>query len=394
MSLKNSMSSKQGSTAVSTPATLKVAGKLCALLPLFALLSACAMVAKVPYIGRVADEDGIFRDRKADYLKAETIPRTQVPADKDSFVIDDLLVIPELPAGTEQQAFLDPPRPNPMEGRSDREVVIQRMDGRGWIIVDVSPSQVWPRIRDYFRQNNVVIAFENPTAGVMETGWFVLDGNVLTQEKFRVTVETGFQDNSAEIRLLQVDAPQAAPVIGQVPFRNESMNPETEYTVLSSLSSYLADVADLYQASSVSFLAGNINSAGKAVLEKTPAGNEILQLRAEYNRSWAAVGRALQRSGVQIVAQDIGQGVYDLVYVPGQQPEGEEEEEGLFHKIWTLGGVLGGDDDLPSYNLQLQLLRAGDTVEVLAKPTGPTASDSATQDASNSLLNLLRNTIA
>jgi outer membrane protein assembly factor BamC len=386
------MSSMKGSMTTMKNTVSARAIKLCLLVPTVAVLGACSMVAKVPGMSKIAGEDGMFRDRKGDYLKAETISRTQVPAGMDSFVIDDLLVIPELPANTEQQAFLDPPRPNPIEGRSDREVVIQRMEGRGWIIVDVSPSQVWPRIRDYFRQNNVVIAFENPTAGIMETGWFVLDGNVLTQEKFRVTVETGFQDNSAEIRLLQVEAPQAAPVIGQVPFQTQSMNPETEYTVLSALSSYLADVADLYQASSVSFLAGNINSAGKATLEKTPAGNEILQLRAEYNRAWAAVGRALQRGGVQILAQDVGTGVYDLVYVPGQKPEGEEEEESFFHKLWTLGGVFG-DDKLPSYSLQLQLLRTGDTVEVLAKPSVPTA-DTATQDATNSLLSMLRNTIA
>ncbi|MES2605933.1 MAG: outer membrane protein assembly factor BamC [Pseudomonadota bacterium] len=370
----------------------RIAGKACVTLPLLTLLSACSSLAIVPGMDRVVGEEGMFRDRKGDYLKAETIPRTEVPAGMDSFIIDDLLVIPDLPAEAQQQAFLDPPRPNAIEGASEREVVIQRMDGRGWIIVDVSPSQVWPRIRDYFRQNNVVIAFENPTAGVMETGWFVLDGNVLTQEKFRVTVETGFQDNSAEIKLLQVEAPQSAPVIGQVPFQAQSMNSETEYTVLNSLSSYLADVADLYQASSVSFLAGNINSAGKAALSKTPAGSQILELRAEYNRAWAALGRALQRNGVQVVAQDIGQGTYELVYVPGQVPADEEEEAGFFRKVWTLGGVFG-DDDLPSFNLQLQVLRAGESIEVLVKPTVPT-DDAATQEAGNSLLELLRNTIA
>lgn len=371
----------------------RTAGKVAVTLPLLVVLSACSSLAIVPGMDRVVgEEEGVFRDRKADYLKAETIPRTQVPAGMDSFIIDDLLVIPDLPAETQQQAFLEPPRPNAIEGASEREVVIQRMDGRGWIIVDVSPSQVWPRIRDYFRQNNVVIAFENPTAGVMETGWFVLDGNVLTQEKFRVTVETGFQDNSAEIKLLQVEAPQSAPVIGQVPFQAQSMNSETEYTVLSSLSSYLADVADLYQASSVSFLAGSINSAGKATLAKTPAGSQILELKAEYNRAWAALGRALQRNGVQILAQDISQGTYELVYVPGQVPVDEEEEESFFHKVWTLGGVFG-DDDLPSFNLQLQVLRAGESIEVLVKPTVPT-DDAATQDAGNSLLELLRNTIA
>jgi outer membrane protein assembly factor BamC len=369
--------------------------KLLTAMSALAVLSACSMLAAVPIPGldKVAGENGMFRDRKGEYLQAATIPRTEVPAGMDSFIIDDLLVIPELPADASDQAFLDPPRPRAVEGRPDREVVIQRMDNRGWVIVDVSPGQVWPRIRDYFRQNNVVITFENPTAGLMETGWFVLDGNVLTQEKFRVTVETGFQDNSAEIRLLHMEAPQSTPVISVLPFQATSMNPETEYTVLSSLSSYLADVADLYQASSVSFLAGNINSAGKASIATTPAGTNILQLRADYNRAWAALGRALLRNEIQILSQDTNQGVFDVVYVPGRIPAGEQEKPGFFRRLWTLNGLFGSGDDLPAFTLQLRLLRAGDTVEVLAVPVIP-STEGSVQGAGNSLLELLRNTIA
>jgi len=140
--------------------------------PLLALsaLSGCSMLPDLPDVSvpgwdKVTGENGMFRDRKGDYLEAQTIPRTQIPAGMDGFIIDDLLVIPEVASDTEQQPFLDPPRPHPIEGRSDREVVIQRMEERSWIVVDVSPSQVWPRIRDYWRQNNVQVAFENPTAG-------------------------------------------------------------------------------------------------------------------------------------------------------------------------------------------------------------------------------------
>ncbi len=367
--------------------------KICAASLIVLLLGGCSLLPRVPGWDKVGGETGIFRDRKADYLKAETLPRTEVPAGMDSFIIDDLLVIPDVPEGAQQQAFLDPPRPRAIEGRSDREVVIQRMEERGWVIVDVSPSQVWPRIRDYWRQNEVEITFENPSAGLMETGWFTLEGNVATQERFRVTVETGFQDNSAEIRLLHMESARGTPVIVQMPFPATSMNAETEYTVLSSLSSYLADVADLYQASSVSFLAGSINSTGKATLINTEGGNEIRQLRADYNRSWAAVGRALLRNGAEIVTQDVGQGTYDVVYTPGLKPVGEEQEEGFFHQVWTLGGLFGGGDDLPSYNLRLQLLKAGDSIEVLAAPIAPVEGEAAST-ASKSLLELLRNTIA
>jgi outer membrane protein assembly factor BamC len=370
--------------------------KLLAPLSLIFTVSACSWIPDVPVpgINRLTGEDGMFRDRKGDYLEAETIPRTEVPAGMDSFIIDDLLVIPELPSETEQTAFLEPPRPRPIEGRSDREVVIQRMENRSWVVVDVSPSQVWPRIRDYWRQNQIEIVFENPTAGIMETGWFVLEGNALTQEKFRVMVDTGFQDNSAEIRLLQMSAPQSTPIIGQLPFPATSMEPETEYAVLSTLSSYLADVADLYQASSVSFLAGNIDSSGKATLTTTQGGNKLLQLSADYDRCWAAIGRALQRGGAEVLSQDVAQGIYDVAYMPGYDPEAAEEEEpGFFKKVFTLNGLFSGDDDLQTFNLRVQLLRTGETVEVLATPaTG--GEDEEGKEAGNNLLEMLRNTVA
>ena len=41
-----------------------------------------------------------------------------------------------------------------------------------------------------------------------------------------------------------------------------------------------------------------------------------MQLKAEYERCWAALGRAIKRVGLNVVAMDSGQGYYDLVYVP------------------------------------------------------------------------------
>jgi outer membrane protein assembly factor BamC len=372
----------------------KLAIRTLAVLSACAVISSCETIQKVPGMGKVVGDEGIFRDHKADYLKAQTIPRTVVPAGKDSFVIDDLLVIPDLPAGGKQQPFLDPPMPRAIEGKSDREVVIQRMEKNAWIIVDVSPSQLWPRLRDYWRKNNVVIAVENPNVGTMETGWFVLAGNVTTQEKFKVVVEPGFQDNSSEIHLLQIEAPQATPVIKPVPFPAQSMNADTEYTVLTSLSGFLADVADLYQASSVSFLAGTISGNGKATIATTPGGSEVLQLKANYDRCWAAMGRALKRAGVTVQAEDAAEGYFDLAFDPAKAvANGKQEKPGFFHKVWTLGGLIGSGDKQQSYNLRLKLLKTNGTVEAIVSPTGG-VKDASTQEAGNTLLELLRNTIA
>jgi outer membrane protein assembly factor BamC len=359
-------------------------------------LQSCSLFSWVPGMDRLAGDDGMFRDRKAEYLEAETIPRTQIPEGLDGFVIDDLLVIPEVP-GDADQTFLDPPRPRDLEGRSSaREVVIQKMEQNSWIVVDVSPSQVWPRIRDYWGTQDIEIAAEDPTSGVMETGWFVREGNVLTRDRVRVTVETGFQNNSSEIRLLQMSQPQATPAF-DVAWPATSQEADVETSLVSGLAGYLADVADLYTASSVSFLAGNISSTGKATIETKDDGTELLRLQAGYDRAWAAVARALQRSNVLVNEQDSATGLFDVSYLPGTgEEEQEEDKPGFFKRLFTFG------EDIPEPSpLQVRLQQTNNGIEVQVTPTAgaPAAGgddDGDAQDAppANQLLHLIRDTIA
>jgi outer membrane protein assembly factor BamC len=357
-------------------------------------LHGCSMLSSIPIPGLdfVAGEEGLLRDRQADYLEAEVLPPTQIPSNYDSFIIDDLMVIPEI-QGDESQAFLEAPRPRSFSGRVERGVVIQRMSEQSWIVVDVSPSEVWPRIRDYWTRNSIEIAIENPTRGVLDTGWFILDGNVLTKEKMRVSVEPGFQNDSAEIRFLHVSAAQAIPTIGQVSWPESSSDPDVEFDFLTDLSNYLADVADLYQASTVSFLAENIDSRGKASLVSTPGGKELLRLEADFDRSWAAVGRALERTGVEIIAQSLELGVYEVDYVITS--DDEEDEPGFFKKVVTLNGLFNRSEPARYYPLKIQLLELNGEVEVLVEslellpqPTGEIS------EAETSLLRLIRNNLA
>jgi len=360
----------------------------CCLLP---GLSACSWLGYVPGMDRVVGEEGMFRDRQGEYLQASTIPRTRIPDGMDSFIIDDLLVVPEI--GTaEPQAFLDPPRPQELPGRSDRGVVIQRMDNNSWIVVDVSPSQVWPRIRDYWRQAGIEVAVENPTTGQMDTAWFVRDGEILNRDKIRVIVDTGFQDNSAEIRLLQQSALQATPELQQANWPATSMSPDVEYEMLMALSTYLADVADLYQASSVSFLAGSISSQGKAALVPESDGHELLQLQAGFNRSWAAVARAMNRSGVEIVSQSIEQGVFQVEYTPGLEALVEEEGPGFLTRVFTLNGLFSGDEELQTHTLEVRLQSRGAAVEVDITPSQGSSAEA--EEAAHDLLQLISRTIA
>lgn len=374
-------------------AGFKIAARVSCLVSLFAVCG-CSMLSSVPIPGLdyIAGEEGLLRDRKADYLEAEVLPRTAIPAEYDSYIIDDLMVIPQV-SESNRQAFLDAPRPRAFSGRSERGVVIQRMSGDSWVVVDVSPSEVWPRIRDYWISKSIGVAFENPTRGVLDTGWFVLEGNSLSKEKIRVTVEPGFQNDSAEIRLLHLAVGQSIPVFDQVNWPESSTDPDVEYDFLTDLSNYLVDVADLYQASTVSFLAENIDGRGKANILSTPGGKDILHLEAGFDRSWAAIDRALRRAEIEIIADSIDQGVFEVNYVVPS--ETDEEEPGLFSKIFTLNGVFSKEDRQDIFPLQIQVLDLDGEVEVIIESINATQQQSESLiEAESSLLRLLRNNIA
>jgi len=357
-------------------------------------LSGCSMLNKVPIPGMdyIAGEEGLLRDRQADYLDAEVLPRTKIPSAYDSYMIDDLMVIPEVSQENSQE-FLRAPRPRGFSGRMERGVVIQRMNEESWIVVDVSPSEVWPRIRDYWSTKSIGVDFENPTGGIMDTGWFVLEGNALTKEKMRVMIEPGFQNNSAEIRLLHQSANQAIPTIGRVDWPEESMDEEVAYDFLTDLSGYLADLAGLYQASTVSFLAENISSRGKASMITTPGGRDILRLEADYKRSWASVSRALQRAEVDIVADSQEQGIIEVDYII--RSEDENDKPGLFRRVVTLNGIFSESDPGQYFPLRIRVVDLNGEVEVLIESQdAATGTEEEQREAENSLLRLIRNYLA
>ena len=183
------------------------------------------------------------------------------------------------------------------------------------------------------------------------------------------------------------------PILDQVNWPESSTDPDVEYDFLTDLSNYLADVADLYQASTVSFLAENIDSKGKASIVTTPGGKELLRLEADFQRSWGAIGRALRRQEVAIVAESNELGVYEVDYVIN--PESDEEEPGFFKKVVTLNGLFSKKEQGTFYQLKVQLLDLNGEVEVIVESLEllPQQSEDL-REAENSLLRLIRNNIA
>lgn len=292
------------------------------LISLITSLSAC---------NYLAGENGPFRDRGDDYMEAPVLPQMSIPEELDSYTLDQLYVIPEQLAQS-SQPFEDIPLPKPIETNRREGVIIQNLSDRSWIVLDATPGQVWPLVRDYWTQLQVILEYENPSSGIMETSWLEVDSNLEFRHKYRVTIEPGLHSGYSEIYVVHQESPRSEPVPTIVTWPEISVSQDREQQILDSLSQYLADRNDVYQASSASLLAGSIEAERKANIIDDGQGGQVLQLRLNYNRAWVLVRSALDEAGITILENDRDMAFLNVRF---SGVRAEEDEPGFIGRLFN-----------------------------------------------------------
>jgi outer membrane protein assembly factor BamC len=74
-----------------------------------------------------------------------------------------------------------------------------------------------------------------------------------------------------------------------------------------------------------------ISAGGKISMQEAPEGYTFILLELPYDRAWASLGRALEKSSFEIVDRDRSAGRYDARWLGPQ----EEDEGGWFD--WLFG---------------------------------------------------------
>jgi len=274
-------------------AMMKVSRQFLKISLLAATLAATAGCSYLP------GNNEMFRDRQGDYLVSPVAPPLSVPAELDSFTLEEMFPIPSQES-VNGGAFITPPPPRALDYRVREGVIVQRFGERRWILIGATPGQVWPRLRDFWSTAQLSVAIENPVQGIMETDWLEAEGR--EPEKYRVRIEPGLHAGNSEIYVVQISQSELGGAANQD--IETSHDSERENTMLSAISLYLADRTDLYRASSVSLLAGSIDIDSKSNIIRGAAGAFMLELNIDYERAWGQVGQSLSSAGVEIVDSD------------------------------------------------------------------------------------------
>ena len=326
-------------------------------------LSACGLVGgDNGLLGRVGigGEDG-FMAGDGGYQAAQIVPDMRIPPELDSYTIDQLYVIPE-PFSPDAVAFEEIPLPKPIEERRREGVVIQSLSGVRWILIDATPGQVWPLIRDYWTELQIALDYENPSAGILETSWVEIGNDQDNRHKYRIQIEPGLHSGYSEIYVVHLQNLRTDPIPTVVTWPEESSSPDLEQDMLRSVSQFLADRNDVYQASSASLLAGTIQAESKANIVAGASGDPVLELKVDYNRAWVQIRQALQSAEIDIVDENRDQSFFSVRFAGIAE---RQDEPGWFGRILGRGGDAVDEKEVQDFSIRL--LETGSVINVVTE---------------------------
>lgn len=326
-------------------------------------LGRAAVVASMLFAGAgcgsMFGEQGMFRDSSQDYKKAVETPSVILPPGIESVPLRDIYVIPPVQDKFLAQGKFEVPKPVPLSAGNVGEVVrLQKLGDDSWALISVAPGQVWPQVRNFMAASGMQIVYADARAGVMESNWLTVEGQSLAS-RFQFRMEQGVQRGTSELHVLQMQQTGAA-----AGWPDKSDDPDQADEMLAAVAQFLADSAG---SSPVSMIAEQgIAASGKISMQEASDGYTFLRLELPFDRAWASLGRALEKSSFEITDRDRSSGTYYVRFLQG----GAEDEEEWWGVFWDT------DDDEVLFDKVL-------VVSMTTLPTGPAATISIRpQDAS------------
>lgn len=359
-------------------------------------LALCALLAL-----SVSACSTIEERRKIDYRATKVLPPLEVPPDLATLPERDLPGHPAGRAGSatysdyvgEQQT-----QPNAAPGQT---VVLPQYPGirlvregrMRYLVVKADPQSLWNPVREFVLATGLLVAEEDPTAGVIETEWADNRANVGTggqrllakwlsslyatglRDKYRLRLERGVEPGTTEIYLshqgmeevVQENRSDTGPVSSY--WRPRATDPELEAEMLARLVAHLGGERAATRVASTAKQpapagAAPTPPASNARLIRNGQGAPVLSLADSLDRAWRRVGLSLDRIGFTVEDRDRSNGIYYVRYI---DPEQQTKKKGFFSRMFS-------DDQPPGrnqYQVHLKPAENGTQVEVLSKDGTP-----------------------
>jgi len=313
--------------------------------------------------------DGVLPDKKVEYKRERQAERNlEIPPDLTSDRINDRMSVPDTFGGvsTSYTEFVTDRKLRDADGGarsavggsvlpSIQDVEVRRDGDVRWLLVNSPVEDVWPRVIDFWQQNGILMAEENPTVGIMRTSWLenraeisrdiitdtirtVFDGlyEAGTRDQYRVRLERTNTDMT-EIYMThfgmeeQVIQDSGGGVQNTVWVPRER-DPDLEIEMMRQLMVFLGAADERARAQLAS---GKQRKVSRSQMMKTDDGVQLL-IDESFSRAWRLIGLALDRVGFAVEDRDRSKGVY---YVRYNDPSKQDADKG-----WLSGLAFWSDD--------------------------------------------------
>ena len=318
----------------------RVPGGTAVLLPL-SLLIVCGLTA----CGSASLQE-MLPDQSLAYKKSRQAEENlELPPDLRSGKFDDAMDVPPIDGGATYSEYAG--------GRAQRQrdtaagavlpavenVQLRRSGDSRWLEVQATPTQVWPRVVAFWREQGILLVDQNPAVGVMKTDWIenraevpqgfvtrmirkVADGLYATssRDQYSVRIDNGPTAGVTELHLTHrgMEEKLETGTLGdskRTVWQPGKNDPEREAEMLRRLMLFLG--APEKQAAAA--VAGTVASptstraASPVRLVSEGVGPQLL-IADEFRRGWRMTGSALDRAGFAVEDRDLSRGIYFVRY--------------------------------------------------------------------------------
>lgn len=338
---------------------------------------------------------GILETKKIDYKSAQKAPTLELPPDLVAPTADNRYAIPDTQgSGSAMLSTYNKERQSrPASAQTllpvEDKARIERAGTQRWLVVQATPQQVWPVIKDFWQENGFIVNVESPETGVIETDWAenrakipldvvrrtigrVMDGLYSTPErdKFRTRIEQG-ANGGTEIYIshrgmMEVYANEGK---DKTVWQPRPADPELEAEMLRRLMLRFG----VEEARAETLLAKQQTPEQARIVKQGDAST--LEMDEGFDRAWRRVGLALDRVGFAVEDRDRSKGIYYVRYIDPDADNASMRDEGLFAKFafWR------GKKPAQSPQLQIVVAEASDRSRVTVNGIDGKTVDPGTQ---------------
>ncbi len=344
---------------------------------------------------------GMIESKKIDYKSAGKLPTLEVPPDLTAPTGDNRYAVPDIQGrgsatlSTYSQERKTAPSGSPTLLPAQDKARIERAGTQRWLVVQATPQQVWPVIKDFWQETGFIVNLESPETGVIETDWAenrakipqdvirrtlgkVLDGLYSTAErdKFRTRIESSGAGTEIYISHRGMVEVYDSSNKDRTVWQPRPADPELE--------------AEMLRRLMVRFGVEENRAQTLLAKQQTPeiarivrdAGAPVLEMDEGFDRAWRRVGLALDRVGFAVEDRDRSKGVYFVRYIDPEIDNDSKRDEGILAKFafWRSKKEQG------SPQLQIVVNQAGEKSRVNVTGTDGKPADANTQTR---IINLL-----